>query len=331
MADGNSQHRKLYVGIHDGVCSLNSADGGRTWRQGQITPLTHAAGRLTASRTRPERAYLAAYESGVYRTDDGGVTWQHLSSYPADYAHSVLVHPEDPDAVYVGSEPAAVFRSSDGGETWEECDGFRSVPESSGWWFHGDRLSHVRELRMAPHDARYLYAGIEVGGIVRSQDGGESWQQLQGTDTDVHFINLSEANSQRVYAATALGPYRSDDGGQNWQLISDGLHRTYTLHIVAAPDDADLVLVSVSKNAGRAEPRVYRSTDGGMHWSQAPGAGTDEDMVVAMDWDPADPQRVYAGTDGGRLYSSDDRGQFWEPMPISLPAIAVGALVVAPV
>ena len=102
MSQGNNQNRKLYVGMHDGVCVVTSSDGGRTWEQGKVTPLAHAASRLTVSPTEPQRAYLAAYETGVYRTDDGGHTWQVLSAYPSDYAHGVLVHPEDSQMVYVG-------------------------------------------------------------------------------------------------------------------------------------------------------------------------------------------------------------------------------------
>ena len=102
-------HRTIYVGMHDGVCAVTSEDDGKNWRQGPVTTLPHAASRLTASPVNPERAYLAAYEAGVYRTDDAGVTWRHIDSYPTGYAHSVLAHPVEPDAVYAGSEPAAVF------------------------------------------------------------------------------------------------------------------------------------------------------------------------------------------------------------------------------
>ena len=126
-----SQVKRIYVGMHDGVCAVISADGGRTWQPGPITPLAHAAARLTSSPTEPKRAYLAAYEAGVYRTDDGGLTWNRLDAYPSGYAHSVLAHPAEAETVYVGSEPAAVFCSSDGGNTWEEFSGFRTVPEST--------------------------------------------------------------------------------------------------------------------------------------------------------------------------------------------------------
>ena len=331
MRQFNNQHHKLYVGSHDGVCALTSLDGGRTWEQGKVTPLAHAAARLTASPTSPKRAYLAAYESGVYRTDDGGLTWQHLSSYPSAYAHSVLVHPDDDQRVYVGSEPAAVFTSHDGGETWEEYAGFRAVPESSQWFFHSEtRYSHVRDLRMAPHSPDVLYAGIEVGGVVRSRDGGKSWQQLHGTHDDIHCVNISMARPGTVYVATARVPYRSDDEGEHWELINSGLQRPYTLHIAAAPDDADLVLVTVSDNSRRQNPQLYRSTNGGREWKLIEAVGSGDDMVVAIDWDANNPQRVYAGTDGGRIYCSGDRGESWEQVPVSLATVAVGALIVGP-
>ena len=93
MTQQNGFHRRIYVGTHDGVCALNTTDGGLIWEQGKITPLANAAARLSASPVDPERVYLAAYEAGVFRTDDGGVTWRQLSSYPTGYAHSVLAHP----------------------------------------------------------------------------------------------------------------------------------------------------------------------------------------------------------------------------------------------
>ena len=328
-----SERRTIYVGMHDGVCAVASDDGGNTWRQGPVTGLDNAAARLAVSPANPQLAYLAAYESGVYRTDDGGVTWQHLDAYPSDYAHSVLPDPGDPGVVYVGSEPATVFRSNDGGDSWQECRGFRAVPEATEWGFHSPtRDSHVRDLRSAPNDPARLYAGIEVGGMVRSDDAGATWSQLPGLDDDIHCVNLSAHRPDSIYVATARAPYRSDDGGASWQLINAGLDRRYTLHIAAAPDDADLVLVTVSENARRGNPQFYRSADAGRSWQLVEGLGQGEhpqQMVVAFEWDPQDPSRVYAGTDGGELFRSADRGLTWQPLPVRLPTVAVGALAVA--
>ena len=329
MERGNDRQRKPYVGTLDGVTALSSNDGGSTWLQGNTTPLANAAARLSVSPVDPGRVYLAAYEAGVFRTDDGGASWHRLDSYPTDYAHSVMAHPQERGTVYVGSEPAAVFRSRDGGDVWEECTGFRQVPESDRWFFHSEtRDSHVRDMRMAPDNPEIIYAGIEVGGMVRTQDGAAHWKQLEGIDDDIHFVNLSSANPRRVYVATAVAPFRSDDSGDSWEKINNGLERPYTLHISPAPDDSDLVLVTVSSNAGRSNPQFYRSTDGGQHWQLVGSVGCDDDMVVAIDWDPAQNNRVYAGTDQGRIFCSDDRGLTWEALPVSLPAIAIGSLVV---
>ncbi len=325
--------KRIYVGMHDGVCAVTSHDGGKTWKQGPVTQLAHAAARLSASPAAPSRAYLAAYEAGVYRTDDGGETWQHLGSYPTDYAHSVLAHPDDADGVYVGSEPAEIWRSADCGTTWNEFAAFRAVPESTQWGFHAPtRDSHVRDLRAAPGSASQLYVGIEVGGMVRSSDGGSSWKQLSGLNDDIHCVNLSANRADRIYVATAVAPYRSDDGGETWEMINDGLDRRYTLHISAAPDDADLVLVTVSENARRGSPKFYRSTDAGRSWKLVQGVGEGDDptdMMVAFEWDPQDPNTVYGGTDGGKLYRSGDRGVTWEPLSVDVGTVAVGALAVS--
>ena len=319
--------RRLYAGMHDGVCALTSADGGDTWQCGPTTLLGHAASRLAVSASDSRRAYVAAYESGMYRTDDGGETWQKLDLFPCDYAHSVVVLPDNHDRILVGGEPAAIYRSEDGGQTWEECLSFKDVPEAEKWFFHSQtRYSHVRDMKLAPHDPDWIYAGIEVGGIVRSKDGGASWQQLHGTDDDIHSICFSPHSHATVYAGTARGPFRSDDGGDSWQPITNSLERLYTVPVTPAPDDDRHVLLAVANNAGRKGAQAYVSANGGEQWSRLWDLGAEDDMAIAFAWDPVDTQRVYAGTDSGKLYGSADRGGSWHPLNVELPSLAVGAL-----
>ena len=314
----------LYIGTHDGVCTVTRSNG--SWVRGEVTPLSHAAARLALG---SGRAYLAAYESGVWRSDDGGRTWASLDGYPSSYAHSVAVHPQDADLLYVGSEPAALYRSSDGGMTWEECGSFRNHPGAHHWSFHGGRSSHVRDLHFAEGDPDRMYAGIEVGGVVRSLDGGETWQQLVGMHPDVHSVHICSSEPETVYAATAGGPYRSDDAGETWTALLDGLERHYTVPISAAPDDPETLLVAVAKGAHRKGAQAYRSTDGGRSWNRLP-LGSDDDMVIVYAWDPASSGTVYAGTDSGLVYASPDAGESWEQLDVDLPPLAVGALQVAP-
>ena len=326
MATSNGSRTKLYVGMHDGIGTLVSSDGNGAWTNRGVTPLDHAAARFAHSQSSPERAYLAAYESGVWRTDDGGAAWRRLDGYPTAYAHSVAVHPGNPNLVYAGSEPAALFRSTDGGDSWEEIRSYQEVPESAGWGFHGERLSHVREIKLSPHDPDQIFTGIEVGGMVRSKDGGLTWQQLHDTDPDIHSLHVSDTDAGTVYAATAAGPYRSDDGGDSWKHLTTGLERTYTVPVVCAPDDHTRVLTAVSNNAGRQGAQAYISTNSGDEWRRI-DLGSDDDMVIAYTWDPCDSDRVYAGTDAGRIFVSSDRGETWEAAQADLATLAVGAMV----
>ena len=87
----------------------------------------------------------------------------------------------------------------------------------------------------------------------------------------------------------------------------------------------------MSENARRKAPQFYRSANGGQSWRLVEGLGEGEEaesMVVAFEWDPSSPDDVYAGTDGGELYHSSDRGQTWQQLPVTLPSVAVGALAV---
>lgn len=317
---------RLYIGIVDGIRTIDvDRNGGGVEQVGELR-LEHAAARIAVSGTKAGRVYLAAYESGLWRSDDGGASWHGLTTYPEPYAHSVAVDPEDGDLVYAGAEPAALYRSTDGGKTWEECKAFTAVPESAQWGFHGNRKSHVRELRFGPGERNTIYAGIEVGGIVRSRDGGSSWEQLTGTDPDIHTIHVSESRPETVYAATANGPYRSDDSGNTWTHINSGLARRYSVPVSVAPSDYRRVFASVSDNPGRRSgAHAYMSTDAGESWTQL-AIGADDDMVIAYAWDPHDANRVYAGTDSGKLYVSLDTGESWETIDAGLDSIAVGAL-----
>ena len=107
----------MYVGIHAGMCAMNSDGGGRTWRQGPVTQPPYAAVRVAGSPIKPQRAWLGRLRGGHLPHDDGGVTWKHVQSYPSDYAHSVLAEAYKADALYISSEPAALFRPEYAGQS----------------------------------------------------------------------------------------------------------------------------------------------------------------------------------------------------------------------
>ena len=213
MTQENDTHRKLYVGTLDGVCSVSSSNGGRNWEQGQVTPLDNAAARLSVSATQPGRAYLAAYEAGVFRTDDGGSTWRHLPAYPTAYAHSVLAHPAEAETLFVGSEPAAVFRSDDGGDSWTSQT---SLP-----------AKNLGAVYFVDKDNGWI--ALENQNTIRyTTDGGDMWASVSTTSThpfaDIHFVDKD--NGCAVGDSGTI--LHSTDGGMNWTEQPSGTTETLT-------------------------------------------------------------------------------------------------------
>ena len=261
---------------------------------------------------------------GVYRSVDGGETWELMGLEEAGQIGAVRVHPDDPDRVYVAAlghafgsnEERGVFRSTDGGETWEKV---LFVSDSTG----------VVDLAMDPENPREIYAavwraerkpwtlvdGAREGGVYRTTDGGDSWEKLGGGLPTglVGRIGLavSPANTDRVWAlVTAKDPegglYRSDDGGDSWTRVNRE-HRLrqrgwYYSHVIADPEDPNTVY---ALNTG-----MYRSVDGGKTFEEIAVPHGD---VHALWVHPRDPDAMVVGNDGGAQVSLD-HGETWSTM-----------------
>src|ERR687887_640932 len=129
--------------------------------------------------------------------------------------------------------------------------------------------AHVRWIATSPHDGDLFLVGIELGGLMRSTDGGETWQDHRpGAQPDVHSVAWHPRAEGRAYEAGGGGAAWSDDGGETWQPADTGRDRHYTWAVAVDPEDADLWYVSASTgpfaaHGGRdPEARLYAWRDG---------------------------------------------------------------------
>ena len=271
--------------------------------------------------------YVGCRGRGVHRSDDGGRTWTDLS-LPQHDVFSVAVSPVD-GAVYAGCEPSMLFRSTDRGATWEELTALRELPSAPTWSFPPRPwTSHVRWIAPSPHDAAVLLVGIELGGLMRSDDGGRTWaDHAPGAQKDVHSLAWHPSSEGRAYEAGGGGAAWSVDGGLTWQPADDGRDRHYTWAVAVDPADAEVWFVSASPGPfhahrpGRADAYVYRRQDGGS-WERLDGGLPQplDAMPYALVFAGG---RLFGGLSDGRLYASPDRGDSWEELPVEprLPAI----------
>jgi hypothetical protein len=306
----------IYAATGDGFARLD--------RQGQYWTVRHqgidGAQCLAVDPVQPAVLYLGTSGWGVWKSTDGGESWAQLN-FPAVDVFSLAVSPAD-GALYAGTEPSRMFRSLDGGVGWQELEALQDIPSKPNWSFPPRPwTSHVRWIAPNPQDADLLLVGIELGGLMRSEDGGKTFEDHRpGAQRDVHCLAWHPTAPGRAYQAGGGGAAWSKDGGQTWQPADQGRDRNYTWALAVDPLDADTWFVSASPGAGQAhhsdhaQARIYRWRAGGP-WQALSGGLPDllESMPYALAFGG---DELFAGLSDGRIWSSPDRGDTWHQLEL---------------
>jgi photosystem II stability/assembly factor-like uncharacterized protein len=321
---------RLYAATGDSVVRLDETRTG--WRLETFLAGSKAQC-LAVDPGDPETVYAGLRESGVRRTTDGGRTWVDCG-LPEPGVFSLAVSAAD-GAVYAGTEPSRLFRSENRGDTWRELEALLELPSRPTWSFPPRPwTSHVRWIAPNPHDASLILVGIELGGLMRSLDGGESWEDHRpGAQRDVHSLAWHPSVPGWSYEAGGGGAAFSEDSGETWQAADDGRDRHYTWSVAVEPKDPEQWYVSASTGPfaahGRGDPqaRIYRRR-GAEPWRSLAG-GLPEPLpampyaLVAVDG------RLFAGLSDGQIWESRDGGDSWHALRLAEPISAVQALVYA--
>ncbi len=257
---------------------------------------------------------------GVYKSTDGGDTWQYAGLYDVGQIGSVKIHPNDPNTVWVAAtgdvfksgEARGIYKTTDGGDSWRQV---LKISEKCG----------AMDVELQPFNPDVVYAwmsyverkpwtiisGSEEGGFFKSTDGGESWNQVsKGLPTELigkGNLAVTAAKPDRIYALIEAKPggglYRSDDSGESWSMINDQgslIQRPfYYTTLGADPTDANVVYAGAEG--------LFKSSDGGvtMQRFRTPH-GDNHDIWVS----PEDGQRMVQANDGGANVSFDG-GRTW--------------------
>src|SRR2546421_2738197 len=256
---------RLYAATGDGIARLDEAGG--EWAV-ELSLRGSGTQCLAVDPADADTVYAGLRAGGVRRTRDGGRSWIDCS-LPEPGVFSLAVSAAD-GAVYAGTEPSRLFRSDDLGASWRELGGLLELPSRPTWSFPPRPwTSHVRWIAPSPHDGDALLVGIELGGLMRSGDGGESWQDHRpGAQRDVHSLAWHPSAAGRAYEAGGGGAAWSEDGGETWQAADEGRDRNYTWSVAVDPEDPDRWYVSASTGPfaahGGADPqaRIYRRRAG---------------------------------------------------------------------
>lgn len=284
----------------------------------------------------PELLYAGSHGEGVWKSTNRGREWQRLE-FPEKDVFSLAVSPVD-GAVYAGTEPSKLFVSRDQGQSWRELKALQEIPSKPTWSFPPRPwTSHVRSIAPSPHDAQLLLAGIELGGVMRSEDGGEAWSDHPpNAQPDVHTLAWHPTVPGRAYEAGGVGAAWSVDDGLTWQAADEGRDRHYTWALAVDPDDPDCWYVSASPGARlahygeqSADAIIYRRRGDGP-WEPLSGG-----LPQPLDSFPyalaMSNNLLFAGLGDGRIYLSEDRGDHWKQLNVDgHPPSRILALVLIP-
>src|SRR5690242_2639477 len=313
---------RLYAATGDAIARLDQEVG--RWRT-TLSLTGSGAQCLAFDPSDGDVVYAGLREGGVRRTTDGGASWVDCA-LPAPGVFSLAVSAAD-GAVYAGTEPSALYRSDDRGETWVELTALLELPSRPSWSFPPRPwTSHVRWIAPSPHDADLLLVGIELGGLMRSTDRGETWADHRpGAQRDVHSLAWHPHEAGRAYEAGGGGAAFSTDAGDTWRSADEGRDRHYTWSVAVDAVDPDCWYVSASTGPfaahGRNDPqaRIYRRRDG-EPW-QPLGAGLPEPLPAMPYALVAADGRLFAGLADGRIWASRDRGDNWAALQLAGDAL----------
>ncbi|HEX8992780.1 MAG TPA: sialidase family protein [Anaerolineales bacterium] len=220
---------------------------------------------------------LAGTTDGVYRSDDDGHTWQAASEgLSSKHVRWLAYHPDISDREFAGTEPAGIFVSHDGGASWRACPEVTELRDRYKWSLpYSPEAGCVRGFAF---QGTRGYAAVEVGGVLRSDDSGETWHLAEGSDgrpdlegppepliyPDVHSISVHAWSRDVVFAPTGGGFYRSTDGGKVWSLLYDCYCRAAWVN----PKDPQNIILGPADGVDR-DGRIEATNDGGHTWLPA--------------------------------------------------------------
>ncbi len=307
------------ITIHIGTIGQGlwrSPDGGGVWQKGRsigeqsvrsLTVFPDDANRL-----------MAGADDGLFCSDDNGSSWNMVDSYEPDrQTWSLAVDPTDSNTIFAGGRPG-VRRSRDGGQSWDDLpvDIVEECPIGT---------PRTTVVVIDPLNSQRVYAGVEVDGVHKSLDGGDTWVRGNplGPETfqaDIHCMGRSAGpDGAATFATSPFGIARSDDEGESWLQhefppLTERTPRSYCRAMIVKHDDPNTMFVASGDGIPGTTGAIQRTTDGGRSWTLCELPEPPNSVVYWLASHPDAPDVIAAASLYGYVYLSEDGGTSWRKL-----------------
>jgi photosystem II stability/assembly factor-like uncharacterized protein len=333
MAKNGDTPSYLYIGlagetgrgreVHSGLFRMK--DGSGEWQRIERgLPEQPAVRALAVHPQKPEIVY-AGTQSGAYRSEDHGKHWEKVAM--PDHGlpvWSVLFHPHDPDVILVGTENCEIYRSDDAGERWTRLPVSVRFPDITTAP-SANPAKRVLMMDASASEPDHLYGAIEVGGTIRSVDGGEHWenlshgQYLNDDYVDMHGVLASRWRPGTVIGIARAGMFRSDDAGDHWRPVTlepmNPKGHIYCRDIREVPGNPRHLWVAAGAGFQSEAGSLLHSRDGGDTWTRVDIGHRVPHTMFKLAFDEHQPQLMSCATNGGEVWTSSDAGESWTALP----------------
>jgi photosystem II stability/assembly factor-like uncharacterized protein len=293
--------------------SVLATDDGEHW--GRVGPNmgfhSDAMVRTLVNRPAQPNVIWAGTDRGILRSEDGGRKWSKLDGPLSDHqVWRVSFHPTDEKVVYAGTgtpSPARIFRSADHGATWQQLN----VEIATECAAVG--VPRATDIAVDPLDPMQLWASIEVDGMRRSTDGGETWARIDGpiTNLDGHAATVTAGPPKSVFLTVNNEIFYSRDDGATWQPVGVKQQFPYThiRDVVFDAVDPCTAWAAIGDSTPGTTGVLMLTHDVGDTWQRVDMPVEPNSAMWVVRTQPDHPERVLAASRYGYLYESSDRGQ----------------------
>ena len=303
----------IYIGAEaDGLYRKEESDGKWEKLAKGMPPAPQV--RAIAIHPSNSKTIFVGTQRGVYRTQDGGDTFERMNMADGRHVWAIKFHPNEPNTMFLGTEGSEVFKSTDGGENWDHLATI--INQDSVQMAFATRILGIGIEAKTPDQ---MYAALEVGGAAHSADGGKTWtivnKEFDGDVDlmDLHGVTVGGADSSAVFISNRTGVWRSRDRGANWaDLHFDKFSDIrYSRGVESAPNDPNTLYACVGMNFGSEQGGVMRSTDQGDTWERFDKGVNPASTTFGIAVNERAPEQVYFCTRKGEVFGTRDGGQTW--------------------